>query len=144
MAAIESTGGIDYASRVAQRESELALEALKVLPETPYRRGLAALAEFAVAHTTPERGPMKIAIKMRTVPLALAWMLLASLSLSAGASTPTTVMSVDTSSPQGSGADADADEDHGNGTHSINASIHVSSSGPRRRGQHHQWLDPRR
>jgi octaprenyl-diphosphate synthase len=52
VAAIESTGGIDYASRVAQRESELALEALTVLPETPYRSGLAALAEFAVAHTT--------------------------------------------------------------------------------------------
>ena len=52
VAAIESTGGIDYASRVAQRESELALQALTVLPDTPYRRGLAALAQFAVAHTT--------------------------------------------------------------------------------------------
>ena len=52
VAAIESTGGIAYASRVAQRESELALQALTVLPDTPYRRGLAALAEFAVAHTT--------------------------------------------------------------------------------------------
>jgi octaprenyl-diphosphate synthase len=52
VAAIESTGGIDYASHVAQRESELALQALRVLPDTPYRRGLAALAQFAVAHTT--------------------------------------------------------------------------------------------
>ncbi|HTC44016.1 MAG TPA: polyprenyl synthetase family protein [Steroidobacteraceae bacterium] len=52
VAAIESTGGIDYASRVAQRESEQALQALTVLPDTPYRRGLAALAQFAVAHTT--------------------------------------------------------------------------------------------
>ncbi len=52
VAAIESTGGIDYASRVAQRESELALQALTVLPDTPYRHGLAALAQFAVAHTT--------------------------------------------------------------------------------------------
>jgi octaprenyl-diphosphate synthase len=52
VAAIESTGGIAYASRVAQRESELALQALTVLPDTPYRRGLAALAQFAVAHTT--------------------------------------------------------------------------------------------
>src|SRR5579863_2626548 len=52
VAAIESTGGIDYASRVAQRESELAMQALTALPDTPYKRGLAALAQFAVAHTT--------------------------------------------------------------------------------------------
>jgi octaprenyl-diphosphate synthase len=52
IAAIESTGGLEYASRFAQNESERALQALNALPDTPYRTGLAALARFAVAHTT--------------------------------------------------------------------------------------------
>src|SRR5579864_8578076 len=52
IAAIESTGGLEYAARVAQTESERALKALHALPDSPYRTGLAALARFAVAHTT--------------------------------------------------------------------------------------------
>jgi len=52
VAAIESTGGLEYAARLAQSESERALKALDALPDTPYRTGLAALARFAVAHTT--------------------------------------------------------------------------------------------
>jgi octaprenyl-diphosphate synthase len=52
VAAIESTGGLDYAARLAQNESDRALKALDTLPDTPYRTGLAALARFAVAHTT--------------------------------------------------------------------------------------------
>jgi len=52
IAAIESTGGLEYAARLAQSESERALKALDALPDTPYRKGLAALARFAVAHTT--------------------------------------------------------------------------------------------
>jgi len=52
VAAIESTGGLEYAARLAQGESERALKALDALPDTPYRTGLAALARFAVAHTT--------------------------------------------------------------------------------------------
>jgi octaprenyl-diphosphate synthase len=52
VAAIESTGGLEYAARLAQGESERALKALDALPDTPYRSGLAALARFAVAHTT--------------------------------------------------------------------------------------------
>ena len=52
IAAIESTGGLEYAARLAQSESERALKALDALPDTPYRTGLAALARFAVAHTT--------------------------------------------------------------------------------------------
>src|SRR5579859_8137087 len=52
IAAIESTGGLEYAARVAQTESERALKALDALPDSPYRTGLAALARFAVAHTT--------------------------------------------------------------------------------------------
>ena len=52
IAAIESTGGIEYAGQLAQRELELALSALQALPDSGYRRGLAELARFAVAHTT--------------------------------------------------------------------------------------------
>jgi octaprenyl-diphosphate synthase len=52
VAAIESTGGLEYAARLAQGESERALKALDALPDSPYRTGLAALARFAVAHTT--------------------------------------------------------------------------------------------
>jgi octaprenyl-diphosphate synthase len=52
IAAIDSTGGLEYAARLAQSESERALKALDALPDTPYRKGLAALARFAVAHTT--------------------------------------------------------------------------------------------
>ena len=52
IAAIESTGGLEYAAGRAELESERALAALDSLPDTPYRRGLAALARFAVAHTT--------------------------------------------------------------------------------------------
>ncbi len=50
--AIESTGGLDYAARLAQDAADQALESLKALPETPYKRGLAAFAHFAVEHTT--------------------------------------------------------------------------------------------
>ena len=50
--AIEVTGGLAYAARLAQESADQALEALKALPETPYKRGLAALAHFAVEHTT--------------------------------------------------------------------------------------------
>ena len=50
--AIESTGGLDYAARLAQDAADQALESLKALPDTPSKRGLAALAHFAVGHTT--------------------------------------------------------------------------------------------
>jgi octaprenyl-diphosphate synthase len=49
MAAIESTGGLEYTARLAQVEADQALAALAALPDTPYRDGLAALARFAVA-----------------------------------------------------------------------------------------------
>ena len=52
VAAIESTGGLEYAAQLARGESERALTALAALPDTPYRNGLASLARFAVAHTT--------------------------------------------------------------------------------------------
>jgi octaprenyl-diphosphate synthase len=51
-AAIESTGGLEYAARLAQAEADKALAALEALPATPHKAGLAALARFAVEHTT--------------------------------------------------------------------------------------------
>jgi octaprenyl-diphosphate synthase len=50
--AIESTGGLDYAARLANAETDAALEALAPLPDSSYKTGLAALARFAVEHTT--------------------------------------------------------------------------------------------
>jgi len=50
--AIESTGGLDYAARLARAEADAALGALSVLPQSSYKNGLAALAHFAVEHTT--------------------------------------------------------------------------------------------
>jgi octaprenyl-diphosphate synthase len=50
--AIESSGGLEYAARLARRESEAALDALEILPDSSYKHGLQALASFAVEHTT--------------------------------------------------------------------------------------------
>ena len=52
IAAIDATGGLDYAAQLARAETDEALVALRPLPETPYKEGLAALARFAVEHTT--------------------------------------------------------------------------------------------
>ena len=49
--AIESSGGLEYTARLARREKDLALEALGRLPDSAFRKGLHALAEFAVART---------------------------------------------------------------------------------------------
>jgi octaprenyl-diphosphate synthase len=48
LAAIESTGGLQYTARLAAAETDKALAALAVLPASPYRDGLAALARFAI------------------------------------------------------------------------------------------------
>src|SRR5690606_15963865 len=50
-AAIESTGGLAYTARLAQREASLAIEALADLPESPYKQALQELADFAVDRT---------------------------------------------------------------------------------------------
>jgi octaprenyl-diphosphate synthase len=47
-AIIEATGGIPYTAKAAQRESDLAIEALAPLPESVYKDGLYRLAEFSV------------------------------------------------------------------------------------------------
>jgi octaprenyl-diphosphate synthase len=52
VAAIDATGGLEYTQRAAERESELALAELSVLPVSPYKEGLISLARFAVQHTT--------------------------------------------------------------------------------------------
>jgi octaprenyl-diphosphate synthase len=52
IAAIEATGGLDYAEGLARREAKQATLALQAVPPSPYREALAALAAFAVAHQT--------------------------------------------------------------------------------------------
>ncbi len=47
-AAIESTGGLAYTSRLARREASLAIEALADLPDSAYKQALRELADFAV------------------------------------------------------------------------------------------------
>jgi octaprenyl-diphosphate synthase len=48
LAAIESTGALEYTRALAQDEADQALTALQALPETPYKNALSALARFAV------------------------------------------------------------------------------------------------
>src|SRR5260370_699294 len=52
VAAIESTGGLDYTARRAREERERARTSLGALPDSSYHDGLAALARSAVEHTT--------------------------------------------------------------------------------------------
>ena len=52
VAAIEATGGLEYAARLAREEADRALERLGALPDSSYKHGLEALARFAVGHTT--------------------------------------------------------------------------------------------
>jgi octaprenyl-diphosphate synthase len=50
-AAIESTGGLAYTSRLARREAALAIDALAEVPESAYKQALRELADFAVERT---------------------------------------------------------------------------------------------
>lgn len=50
--AVEATGGLEYTARRARQAADAALAALAVLPDSSYKRSLAALARFAVEHTT--------------------------------------------------------------------------------------------
>jgi octaprenyl-diphosphate synthase len=52
VAAIQATGGLEYTARLAREEQDQALAALGALPDSSYKAGLAALARFAVGHTT--------------------------------------------------------------------------------------------
>jgi len=48
---IESSGGLEYTARLAQREKDLAIEALADLPDSAHKQALRSLAEFAVSRT---------------------------------------------------------------------------------------------
>jgi octaprenyl-diphosphate synthase len=48
VAAIEATGSLTYTARRAEYESELARQALAVIPESPYKQALLELAYFSV------------------------------------------------------------------------------------------------
>ena len=50
--AIEATGGLEYATQFAQRETAQALTALAALPDSPHARALASLAMFAQERTS--------------------------------------------------------------------------------------------
>jgi octaprenyl-diphosphate synthase len=52
VAAVDATGGLEYTARCARRAADAALTALTVVPDSSYKRSLAALARFAVEHTT--------------------------------------------------------------------------------------------
>src|SRR5580765_1030570 len=52
LTAIEATGGLEYAARLAREHAARAKAALAALPESRCRDGLAALAAFSVEHTT--------------------------------------------------------------------------------------------
>ncbi len=51
LAAIESTGAIDYTARCARAEADQAIEAVRDLPDSRYRDALVGLARFAVDRT---------------------------------------------------------------------------------------------
>ncbi len=51
MAAIESTGALEYTSRTARQEARHAAQALTGLPPSAYREALLSLADFAVSRT---------------------------------------------------------------------------------------------
>jgi len=48
---IESSGGLEYTARLAQRERDLAVEALADLPDSAYTQALRALADFAIGRS---------------------------------------------------------------------------------------------
>lgn len=48
---IESTGALAYTSRSAQKEAEKAVAAISGIPESPYKKALYGLAEFAIRRT---------------------------------------------------------------------------------------------
>src|SRR5580704_10022178 len=52
IAAIDATGGLEYAAELARQQSDEAIRALAPLGDSPYKAGLVALARFAVEHST--------------------------------------------------------------------------------------------
>jgi octaprenyl-diphosphate synthase len=52
LAAVESSGGLEYTAQLAEREAQKAETVLAELPDSPYRGALAGLARFAVSRTS--------------------------------------------------------------------------------------------
>jgi octaprenyl-diphosphate synthase len=50
IAAIDATGGLEYAGELARLQADQAVAELAALPDSSYKMGLAALARFAVKH----------------------------------------------------------------------------------------------
>jgi octaprenyl-diphosphate synthase len=48
LAAIEATGALEYARKVAQQEADASLSALAFLPESEYKQALISLAQYSV------------------------------------------------------------------------------------------------
>ncbi len=51
MKAIESTQAIAYTARLAREQSDLAIAAIEVIPESPHKDALIGLAEFSIARS---------------------------------------------------------------------------------------------
>lgn len=49
---IESTGALQYTSARAQEAADLAIDALTAIPDSPYKKAMIAIAEFAVKRRT--------------------------------------------------------------------------------------------
>jgi len=49
--AIESTDAIQYTAQLAQREAQLAKDALTAIPDSPYTAALRGVADFSVSRT---------------------------------------------------------------------------------------------
>ena len=49
--AIESTDALHYTARLAKSEADSAISALGILPESPFRDGLAAIADIAISRS---------------------------------------------------------------------------------------------
>ncbi len=51
MNAVQSCGALEYTARKAREESEKAIAAISILPDTPYRHAMIELAHFSVSRT---------------------------------------------------------------------------------------------
>ncbi len=52
MSAIISTGALKYTTDLAWKESQKAIDALSIIPESPYKQALISLAEFSVTRSS--------------------------------------------------------------------------------------------
>ena len=57
---VQKSGALDYCQRRAQEETEASLQALSILPDTPYRQALINLTRLALSNTVDIILPMHI------------------------------------------------------------------------------------